>query len=66
MIFHQRISNDKNGKAALSTENAGDIVKANRAHPTQWFMMKVVVFDAIKIDGDLAMRLGTLQILSWR
>jgi Putative lumazine-binding len=53
MIFHQRISNDKNGKVTLSTENAGDIVK-RIGTPHALVYDERVVYDAIKIDGDLA------------
>ena len=53
MIFHQRISNDKNGKATLSTENAGDLVK-QIGTPHQEVYDERIVYDTIKIDGDLA------------
>ncbi len=46
-MIKQRVSNDKNGKAILSTENAGDLViKIGTPH--------ALVYDAIKIDGHLA------------
>ncbi len=53
MIFHQRISNDKNGKVTLSTENAGDIVK-RIGTPHALVYDERIVYGAIKIDGDLA------------
>ena len=52
-MIKQRVSNDKNEKAALSTTNAGDLVKAIGT-PHAAVYDERVVYDGIKIDGDLA------------
>ena len=52
-MIKQRISNDKNGKAILSTKYAGDLVKAIGTPRTEVYDEKIV-YDVIKIDGDLA------------
>jgi hypothetical protein len=49
----QSIANDKDGKAILSTEKADGFVKAIGAPHTAMYDERIV-FDAIKIDGDLA------------
>ena len=49
----QSISNDKNGKAILSTETADDLVK-DIGTPHAAVYDERIVYDAIKIDGDLA------------
>ena len=49
----QRVSNDKNGKTVLSTENAVDIVK-RIGTPHALVYNERIVYDAIKIDGGLA------------
>jgi len=49
----QSISNDKGGKAVLSTEKADDFVKAIGAPHVVTYDERIV-FDAIKIDGALA------------
>ena len=49
----QSVSNDKNGKAVLSTENADGFVKAIGT-PHAAVYDERIVFDGIKIDGDLA------------
>ena len=49
----QSISNDKEGKAMLTTEKADDFVKAIGAPHTAIYDERIV-FDVIKIDGDLA------------
>lgn len=49
----QSISKDKNGVARLSTKTANDLVKqVGTPHPQ--VLDERIVFDAIKIDGDLA------------
>jgi hypothetical protein len=49
----QSISNDKNGKPVLSTESVDDLVKdIGTPHPAVYD--ERIVYDAIKIDGDLA------------
>ncbi|HZY40273.1 MAG TPA: hypothetical protein VFE53_26650 [Mucilaginibacter sp.] len=52
-MIKQRISNDKNGKAILSTKYAGDLVKAIGT-PHAVVYDERIVYDVIKIDGDLA------------
>jgi len=52
-MIKQRISNDKNGKAMLSTKNSGDLVKVIGTPHTVVYDEKIV-YDVIKIDGDLA------------
>jgi len=49
----QSVSNDKNGKAVLSAENADGFVKAIRTPHVSVYDERIV-FDGIKIDGDLA------------
>lgn len=49
----QSISNDKDGKAILSTENMNDFVKAIGT-PHAAVYDERIVYDAIKIDGSLA------------
>jgi len=49
----QSVSNDKDGKAILSTENADGFVKAIGT-PHAAVYDERIVFDGIKIDGDLA------------
>ena len=49
----ESVSNDKNGKAILSTENGGDLVKGVGT-PHAAVYDERIVYDAIKIDGDLA------------
>ena len=49
----QSISNDKEGKAILSTENVNDFVKAIGT-PHAAVYDERIVYDAIKIDGSLA------------
>ncbi|MDR3695758.1 nuclear transport factor 2 family protein [Mucilaginibacter sp.] len=49
----QSVSNDKDGKAILSTENAYGFVKAIGT-PHAAVYDERIVFDGIKIDGDLA------------
>jgi hypothetical protein len=49
----QSISNDKNGKAMLSTENAGDLVNAIGT-PHAAVYDERIVFGDIKIDGPMA------------
>jgi hypothetical protein len=49
----QSISNGENGKPVLSTDNVDDLVKdIGTPHPAVYD--ERVVYDAIKIDGDLA------------
>ena len=49
----QSVSDDKEGKALLSTEKADEFVKAIGTPHTAVYNERIV-FDAIKIDGDLA------------
>jgi hypothetical protein len=49
----QSVSNDKEGKAVLSTENAAAFLKAIGT-PHAAIYDERIVFDVIKIDGDLA------------
>jgi Putative lumazine-binding len=49
----QSVSNDKEGKAILSTEKADGFVKTIGTPHTTVYDERIV-FDAIKIDGDLA------------
>jgi hypothetical protein len=49
----QSVSNTKDGKAILSTENANDFVKAIGT-PHAPVYDERIVFDGIKIDADLA------------
>ena len=49
----QSVSNDKSGKAVLSTENAGEFAKVIGAPHNQVYDERIV-FDAVKIDGSLA------------
>ncbi|WP_295676776.1 nuclear transport factor 2 family protein [uncultured Mucilaginibacter sp.] len=49
----QSVSNDKDGKAILSTEGADGFVKAIGT-PHASVYDERIVFDGIKIDGDLA------------
>ena len=49
----QSVSNDKDGKAIISTENIGDFAKAIGT-PHASVYDERIVFDAIKIDGGLA------------
>jgi hypothetical protein len=49
----QSISNDKDGKAILSTENVNDFIKAIGT-PHAAVYDERIVYDAIKIDGSLA------------
>lgn len=53
IVLFQSISKDKNGKAILSTDNAGGIVEAIGT-PHAVVYDERIVYDAIKIDGDLA------------
>jgi hypothetical protein len=52
-IILQSISNDKDGKAILSTENADGFVKTVGTPHTVVYDERIV-FGTIKIDGDLA------------
>lgn len=52
-VLFQSISNDKHGNGVLSTDNADAIVKAIGI-PHALVYDERIVFDAIKIDGDLA------------
>jgi hypothetical protein len=49
----QSISNEKNGKPVLSTDKVDDLIKAIGTPHAEVYDEKVV-YDAIKIDGDLA------------
>jgi hypothetical protein len=49
----QEVSNDKDGKAILTTDKADDLVKAIGT-PHAAVYDERIVYDAIKIDGDLA------------
>jgi hypothetical protein len=49
----QEVSNDKDGKTILSTDKADDLVKAIGT-PHAAVYDERIVYDGIKIDGDLA------------
>jgi hypothetical protein len=49
----QSISNGKDGKAVISTENSDDFAKAIGTPHNQTYDERIV-FDAVKVDGSLA------------
>jgi|SRR6185503_5116506 len=49
----QSISDDKDGKALLSTDSGGDFAKAIGTPHNQVYDERIV-FDAVKVDGSLA------------